>query len=109
MVDLPVPEGPSSATISPGMIVRFTPRRTSIRSPPCSKLRVRSVSRTMGVSLITQHLHGIGPRGTVGRVERSKEAQAHGHEANQDDLDRIGLGGKLGEDRKSTRLNSSHV
>src|SRR5688572_19115326 len=62
---LPVPDGPSSATISPGMIVRSTPRRTSIFTPPCSNERVRSVRRTTS-SLIAQ------------------------------------------QDRKSTRLNSSH-
>ena len=42
-VDLPEPDGPSSATISPGATVRSTPRSTSIVTPPCAKLRVRPV------------------------------------------------------------------
>ena len=40
-VDLPAPEGPTRATISPGARVRSAPVSTSSRRPPaCSKLRV---------------------------------------------------------------------
>ena len=34
MVDLPEPEGPMTASISPRSTVRFTPRRASTRTRP---------------------------------------------------------------------------
>src|SRR6187551_2261643 len=97
MVDLPVPDGPSSATISPGMSARSTPRSTSMRTPPCSKLRVRPVRRTTG-SLIAQHLYRIGARRAVGRIERREEAEPHRHHADQQDFEQLGLGGQFGQE-----------
>src|SRR3954471_9811815 len=87
-VDLPEPEGPSNATISPGAIDRFTPRRTWIVSPPCSKLRVRPVvART--ASLIAKHLDRIGAGGARCRIERREEGQQQGDRHDHRDLDRI--------------------
>src|SRR5690606_27314538 len=97
IVDLPVPDGPSSATISPGMISRFTPRRTSMVSPPCRKLRVRSVRRTTGL-FIAQHLHGIGAGGPICRIESRQEAEPHRHQADEKDFERVGPRRELGQE-----------
>src|SRR5690606_4744163 len=97
MVDLPDPEGPSNATISPGITVRLTPRSTSMRTPPCSKLRVRLVSFTTGL-FIAQHLHGIGARRLVGGIERGKETQHQRHDDDGSHFGRICPRGKFGEE-----------
>ena len=45
-VDLPEPDGPSNATISPGATSRSTPRSTSIVTSPWVKLRLRPAGRS---------------------------------------------------------------
>src|SRR4051794_3113938 len=87
-VDLPDPEGPSSATISPGATTRSIPRKTSIRCPPCSNER-RSPF-TARTSLIAQYLHRIGACRLPGGIERRQEAEEQGHHRDDRDLDRIG-------------------
>src|SRR3954465_7034961 len=95
-VDLPEPEGPSRATISPGRTSRSTPRSTSMVTPPWRKLRLRPpTSRT---SFIAKHLHGIRARGLPGRVEGGEEAQHQGHDDDGQHFERIGLGRQLGEE-----------
>ena len=59
-VNLPEPDGPVSATISPGSSENETPFRTSSEVPPCSK--VRRTSRSTRTSLIPQRLDRIEPR-----------------------------------------------
>src|SRR3954465_7098159 len=84
-VDLPDPDGPSNATISPGAIDKSAPRRTWIVSPPCSKLRGRPVvART--ASLIAKHLDRIGTRRARRRVERREEGQQQGDRHDRRDL-----------------------
>src|SRR5690606_39826826 len=90
MVDLPDPDGPSSATISPSPTFRSTPRSTSMVTPPCVKLRVSPV--TFRTSFITQHLHGIGIGGLERRVKRREETEDERHQADDGDFHRIGLG-----------------
>src|SRR3569623_3152830 len=97
MADLPDPEGPSKATISPSPTVRATPRNTLRVSPPWLKLRGSPVTSRMGL-FIAQHLHRIGARRLVGRVERGEEARDQRDDGNDDDLDRIGLRGQLVEE-----------
>src|SRR3569623_971853 len=101
IVDLPEPEGPSSATISPGLIVRFTPRSTSIVTPPCSKLRVRFVRRTTGCTgalLIAQHLDRIRARRLARRIERSKEAHPQRQQTDRGHFRGIGAARQVGEE-----------
>src|SRR3546814_18466804 len=93
IVDLPEPDGPSSATISPAFTVRSTPRSTWMVCPPWVKLRFRL--RIWSTSLIAQHLYGIGTRRLPRRIERGEEGKHHGHDDDRDDFDRIGLGRKL--------------
>src|ERR1051325_10439658 len=84
-VDLPEPEGPSRATISPAPTVKSTPRRTWMTTPAWTKLRLRPLtSRTL---FIAQHLHGIGARRLPGRIEGGEEAQHQRHDDDRDDLD----------------------
>src|SRR5579871_994964 len=101
IVDLPEPEGPSSATISPGAIAKSTPRSTSIRTPPCSKLRARLRTATTGstcASLIAQHLDGVGVRRLPRWIERREEAEHQCHHADHRDLHRVGPARQLGEE-----------
>src|ERR1700712_3853579 len=89
MVDLPEPEGPSKATISPLRTCRSMPRSTSIVVPAWVKLRRRPcTSRT---SLITKHLHRIGARRLPRRIERGEEAEDHRHRHYRQHFERIGL------------------
>src|SRR5581483_3996280 len=88
-VDLPAPDGPISATISPGMRLRLASRMTSRRPPPASlKLWRMPFSRRTG-SLIAQRLHRIEPRGTPGGIERGQDRENQRHRGDPDDLDRI--------------------
>src|SRR4051794_37167505 len=72
MVDLPEPDGPSKATISPLRTCRSMPRRTSIVAPPWVKLRRRP--RTSSTSVMGHHRlppldgEGLGRGGLVRRV-----------------------------------------
>src|SRR4051812_18964198 len=84
IVDLPEPEGPTSATISPGWIARSTPLSTSICTPPCSKLRVKPVRVTTAL-FIAQNLDRIGARRAERRVQRRQEAEHQGHHADDRD------------------------
>src|SRR4051812_5945767 len=94
-VDLPEPEGPSKATISPAPTLRSMPRRTWMVTPAWTKLRLRPV--TSSASLIAKHLHRIGVRRLPGRIEGREEAQHQRHDDDRGDFDRIGLGRQIGE------------
>src|SRR3546814_15358565 len=76
MVDLPEPDGPNSATISPGMMSRLTPHRTWMVASPCRKLRLRFLRLTTG-SLIAQNLDRVGARGLHFRLDPRQEAEHH--------------------------------
>src|SRR5438309_4097900 len=102
-VDLPEPEGPRRATISPARTSRSRPRRTLMVTPPCWKLRFsprteRIAALAVAASLIAQHLDRVGARRLPGRVEGGEEAEEEGHDDDRGDLERIGLGRKLGEE-----------
>src|SRR4249919_3226361 len=79
-VDLPEPDGPSKATISPGCTARLTLRRTSIVTPPWVKLRFRPRVSSTG-SFIAKHLDRVGV-GSAPRREQCGEIgqhQSHGN------------------------------
>src|SRR5262245_53680622 len=90
-VDLPQPEGPTSATSSPGRTTSETPRSTSSRAPPWSKLRLTCLRTRMpsALSLIAQGLHRIEPRSPPGRVDRGREGESQGEHHDQRDLPNI--------------------
>ncbi len=49
-VDLPEPEGPTMATISPGVMRRLMPRRISMRSPPSGSVLHRPIVSSLNYS-----------------------------------------------------------
>ena len=49
-------------------------------------------------SLIAEHLHRIGARRLARGEEGEEEGEDQSHEDDRDDLQRVGLGGKLGEE-----------
>src|SRR5207237_1598594 len=87
-VDLPEPDGPSRATISPSRTFRSTPRSTWISTSAWTKLRLRPSTRS--TSFIAQHLHRIRLRRLPGRIEGEKEGRADRQQDDQHDLKRIG-------------------
>src|SRR5689334_23283369 len=95
-VDLPDPDGPSSATISPGATSRSTPRNTSIVTSPWVKLRLRPLVTRTG-SLIAQDLHWVGACSPVGGIKRREERQHQRGQHDRGHLDRIGLRRQIGE------------
>src|SRR5690349_397917 len=96
-VDLPDPDGPNSATISPGATRRSTPRRTSMVTSPWVKLRLSPrVSRT--ASLITEHLHGVRACRLVRRIERREEREDQRDQNDCGNLERIGLRWQIGQE-----------
>src|SRR5690606_25703886 len=97
IVDLPDPEGPSSATISPRRSDALTPRSTSMVTSPWQKLRFSSTSSS-ATSLIAQHLHGIGIRRLVSGIERREKAEDDHHDDDSGNLDRVGLRRQFGEE-----------
>src|SRR5690349_2296903 len=85
-VDLPEPDGPTSATISPRRMTKLASWMTSSRLPPWAKVRVMpdAARTTLSTSLIAQRLDGIEPRGPPGGVERRQEGKAERHRDHQD-------------------------
>src|SRR6185369_15247331 len=80
-VDLPEPDGPTSATISPRRMTKLASWMTSSRLPPWAKVRVTpDAARTMSLaSLIAQRLDGIEPRCAPGGIQRRQEGEAERH------------------------------
>ena len=91
-VDLPVPDGPISATISPGAIDNDAPRNISRRLRPCRKPRTIPSRDNAAGSLIAQRLDRIEPRRPPGRIDRRQQRQRQRHANNRDDLHGIDLG-----------------
>src|SRR5262245_59590004 len=80
-VDLPTPDAPMIATVSPGLTVRLTPFKTRTVSGPIRYSRSRSRAASRG-SLIAQHLDGIQPGRAPGRREGGEQRD---HERRADD------------------------
>src|SRR3546814_18941026 len=82
---LPIyPDGPTSATISPGRTDRVMPRSTSSRSPAWTEVRLTSARPSTGVaSLIVERLDRIEPRRPPGRIERGPARKRQRHDRNQ--------------------------
>src|SRR5262245_2662106 len=93
-VDLPQPEGPTNATISPGRTDSDTPFNTSSRAAPLPKPRAIFCSvRTSVELLIPKSLHRIEPRRAPRGIEtrQQSEPQGDGHDQrNLRDLDNRG-------------------
>src|SRR3546814_1494128 len=118
-VDLPAPEGPTSATISPPATLKEASCSTSRllrawrktrRTPRSSRpwpLRLPTLLRSLiAPLLIAERLDRIEPRGPPGGIERRQEGQRQGDPHDEGDLERVDLGRHA--DRQSTSLNSSH-
>src|SRR5215510_6408095 len=90
-VDLPQPEGPTSATSSPRRTASDTPRSTSSLAAPWSKLRLTPLrTRTPSArSFIAQGLHGIEPRRPPGRIEGRREGERERQHHDERDLAEI--------------------
>src|SRR5215217_3931650 len=94
-VDLPVPDGATSATISPGETLRSAPRKISRKPSPCGYRRSTRERRRAGWSdaairlSVPERLDGIEPRRAPGRVESGEQRQQNGHANNRYDLGRI--------------------
>src|SRR5258708_520045 len=97
-VDLPAPDGPTSATISPDRSASDAPRSTG--SFDAAWLNVRSTARSSsdGASLIAQRLDRIEPRRAPRRIERREERQRKAHADDEDNFCRIDLGRKLAQE-----------
>src|SRR5262245_6513276 len=99
--DLPAPEGPTRATISPGRTDRLTCLKMSSLIPPCAKaLATSRSSRTVSIggfigSLVTQRFHRIELGGAAGGIERREEGQRQRHHGDEDGLVEIHLGRQL--------------
>src|SRR5271169_7165747 len=108
-VDLPAPDGPTSATISPGRKARSTPFST-LSSVPASR-KTRRTSRNSSAapagipgSLVAQGFDRVEPGGAPGRVESGEEGEGERHNHDSGDLagvdarrnagEEIDLGGK---------------
>src|SRR3990167_5026331 len=101
IVDLPDPDGPSSATISPRLRCASTPRSTSIVTSACVKLRfspTSSSARSVLGSFITQHLNRVGIGRLERGIERGEEAEDDNHRRYTDDFKRIGLRRQFGKE-----------
>src|SRR3990172_6933493 len=84
-VDLPEPDGPTKATISPRATASVAPRSTARRLPPWTKVRsILSRARTASAALfIAQRLDRIEPRRAPRRIERGQERQPQGAAADR--------------------------
>src|SRR6185369_3048593 len=88
-VDLPDPDGPTNATISPVRISRSVLTMTSSWPLACLKLcRMPRSSRT--ALLIAQSLHRIEPRSPPGWINRGQQRDHEGHAGNPGDIPGIG-------------------
>src|SRR5690625_3346397 len=131
---LPTPDGPRMATCSPARISRSTPSRTLRRAPAWAK-DLSSPRALMTTSFMTQRLHRLGsgrpPGGINGRQQRQRQRQGTkarhiaGAQLRRQIADVVHIGRQkidaenlldqadhlldVKRDRKSTRLNSSHV
>src|SRR5882672_4245808 len=90
-VDLPEPDGPTSATISPRRMTKLASWMTSSRLPPWAKVRVTpDAARTISsASLIAERLDGIEPRGTPGGIDRRQQGEAERHDHHHDHVARL--------------------
>src|SRR3546814_4297320 len=94
VTDLPEPLSPTRQTISPGITSRLRPRTAWARSPPFGRATLRSRMLSTGVLLRASFMVS-GPQPLFhARIERVAQAVAENVDGE--------------EDRKSTRLNSSH-
>src|SRR5207249_11374975 len=87
-------------------------------SPPLLPYTTLFRSPFAAAAVAHQHLHGIEPGVDRGRIDQGREEPAaqqpapHGRQGAVDDREQRGAfcaGAEWLEDRKSTRLNSSHV
>ena len=90
-VDFPAPDGPTSATISPGSQREIDPIQHASSVPACLKTRrtPRSSSAAPSAirrSFVAQGLDRVEPRRAPGRIERSEERQSERHRHDRGDF-----------------------
>src|SRR3990170_6184673 len=84
MVDLPQPEGPTTATNSPGATTRSMP--SSARRRPPSKILTRPLTSMAGASLlIAEGLHGREPDCAEGGVGGAGQGDDNRHDEGADE------------------------
>src|SRR5262249_5575249 len=89
MVDLPLPDWPTRATISPACRSSDTPRNTSSRRSPCTKVRL--MSRNASGLLMAQSLDRLDPGAAPGPISRGTARQQDGNHDHRYDLARAHL------------------
>src|SRR6187549_868869 len=81
-VDLPLPDWPTMATISPGCRSTDTPRSTSRRRSPWMKVRRMPCSESGSVLLMAQSFDRFDPGGAPRRIDGDDERE---HDGDDDD------------------------
>src|SRR5262245_56359255 len=99
-VDLPQPDGPTSATSSLCLTASETPRSTSSRTAPCAKLRLTPLRTSTSLlrSLIAQGLHRVEPRCTPSGIERCRERKRQRQRHDERYLSETDDGRNLGQE-----------
>src|SRR5712691_13383411 len=90
-VVFPVPDSPSTATISPRSTARSSPHSTSTRPPGGPKLLCSPAQRRIGSPnglLVAQRLRRVELRGPPGGVEGRQERDGDGQEGDGHDVER---------------------
>src|SRR6185503_19582260 len=95
-VDLPEPEAPTTATISPGSTRRFTSRRTTTGAAPSSYVFAspdasRAGARPPAPSLIPDRLHRGEPRRLPRGIEACEETGEDGRSGHHREIDPLDL------------------
>src|SRR4051794_35730633 len=105
-VDLPEPDGATSATDCPAQSASLAPSRIVSAASPCKYCRFISwrsmtgtssapCSRSISPSLVPQRFDGIEARGAPRRVQCRKERQRQRHDDDGRGLADVDLGGQL--------------
>src|SRR5688572_17943628 len=97
-VDLPEPDGPTSATISPGRTWRSARLITSRKPLPAWRKRCWTFFNSSAGLLIAQRLDRIEPGRAPGRIERRQQGQYQRHDDDQRHFDGIDDRRQLGEE-----------
>src|SRR3990172_9130600 len=88
-VDLPQPDGPTTATHSPAATFRSRPSRARTR-PSSNVFTTPYISTTNWASLIAQRLHRRQADRSEGRIGRARKADDDGHDQRpHEDVQRI--------------------
>src|SRR6185295_15833636 len=95
-VDLPTPEAPMTATVSPTLTVRLAPFSTRTGSGPIRYSRSRSVATSSG-SLIAQDLYRVESGGPPSGRQRCEERNHKGGADHQGEVGSCELHGQIAD------------